>query len=61
MIWLWQGTGDTVRMAEHAPATFWFVLPSLLMFLVTPMQLQRGVGLWPALAVDCGMTVVLYP
>jgi hypothetical protein len=32
IIWLWRDTGDTVRIANHAEATFWYVLPSM------PMQ-----------------------
>ncbi len=32
MMWLWRDTRDPVRMAAHAGATFWFVLPSLPMF-----------------------------
>lgn len=60
MIWLWRDTGDTARMAEHSAATFWFVLPSLPMFLVIPVLLNRGVAFWPALAIGCVTTVVLY-
>lgn len=33
-------------LAEHATATFWYVLPSLPMFLLIPMLLKRGVGFW---------------
>ena len=29
MVWLWRDTGDEVRLADHAQATFWLVLPSL--------------------------------
>jgi hypothetical protein len=32
MIWLWQDTADTERLAAQSEATFWFVLPSLPMF-----------------------------
>jgi ABC-type nickel/cobalt efflux system permease component RcnA len=60
MIWLWRDTEDTARMAEHAFATFWFVLPSLPMFLAIPVMLGRGVTFWPALAIGCAMTVLLY-
>ena len=28
MIWLWQDTADTERIAAQSQATFWFVLPS---------------------------------
>lgn len=60
MIWLWRDTADPVRMADHAHATFWYVLPSLPMFLLIPMLLKRGIGFWPALAIGCAMTVLLY-
>ena len=36
MIWLWRERPDPINMAAHAEATFWFVLPSLPMFLVFP-------------------------
>ena len=60
MIWLWRDTQDAARMAEHSAATFWYVLPSLPMFLVIPVLLKRGIGFWPALAAGCVLTVVLY-
>lgn len=60
MIWLWYDTKDRVGMAEHSFATFWFVLPSLPMFLAIPILLNRGFAFWPTLAVGCAMTVVLY-
>lgn len=60
MIWLWKDTADPARMADHAYATFWFVLPSLPMFLVIPVRLNRGIGFWQALTIACVMTVSLY-
>ena len=58
MIWLWRDTGDTARIADHAQATFWYVLPSLPMFLVLPALLRHGVGFWPALAISCLLTTL---
>ena len=60
MIWLWRDTRDAPRMAAHAEATFWFVLPSLPMFLLVPALLRRGVPFWPALLAGCAFTVALY-
>ena len=60
MVWLWRDTRDTARLADHAEATFWYVLPSLPMFLLMPMLLRRGVGFWPSLGAGCVLTVVLY-
>ncbi len=60
MIWLWRDTSDPQRMAAHAGATFWYVLPSLPMFLLIPLLLKRGVAFYPALGAGCALTVGLY-
>ena len=60
MIWLWRDTHDPVGMAAHARATFWFVLPSLPMFLMIPALLQRAVPFWLALGAGCLLTIALY-
>lgn len=60
MIWLWRDRPDAVNMAAHAQATFWFVLPSLPMFLIIPAMLRAGVNFWAALVAGCLLTVVLY-
>ena len=60
MIWLWRDTHDPVRLAAHAEATFWFVLPTLPMFLLIPLLLRQGFSFWSALAAGCALTVVLY-
>ena len=46
--------------ANHAEATFWYVLPSLPMFLALPLMLRNGVGFWWALFASCVLTIVLY-
>ena len=60
MIWLWRDTSDPVRLAQHAEATFWFVLPSLPMFLLIPFMLRQGASFWTALAAGCALTIALY-
>jgi len=60
IIWLWQDTADSDRTASHMVATFWYVIPSLPMFLVMPSMLRAGIGFWVALAVSCALTVFLY-
>ncbi len=60
IIWLWRDTSDLERIASHAEATFWFVLPSLPMFLVLPMMLRHDIGFWLALALSCVLTMLLY-
>lgn len=60
MILLWRARPDAENMAIHAEATFWYVLPSLPMFLVIPALLRHGVSFWIALAAGCALTIALY-
>ena len=60
MIWLWRDRPDAANMAAHAEATFWYVLPSLPMFLAIPAMLRSGVPFWVALLLGCALTVLLY-
>jgi hypothetical protein len=60
MILLWQARPDPENMAIHAEATFWYVLPSLPMFLLIPWMLRSGHGFWLALLAGCVLTVSLY-
>ena len=60
MIWLWRDTGDPARIAQHAEATFWLVLPTLPMFLVLPYMLRRGWEFGPSLVSVCALTIGLY-
>jgi hypothetical protein len=60
MIWLWRDRPDAENMAAHAGATFWYVLPSLPMFLAIPALLRAGVHFWVALVLGCALTVALY-
>jgi hypothetical protein len=59
-IWLWRDTGDHEGIAALAQSTFWFVLPTLPMFLVLPALLRGGMGFWAALGLSCLMTMALY-
>lgn len=60
MIWLWSARPDAENMARHAEATFWYVLPSLPMFLLIPALLRRGAPFWAALGLGCLLTMALY-
>ena len=57
MIWMQQAGQSPQRLANHAEGTFWFVLPTLPMFLILPWMLRHGWGFWAALAVNCLLTV----
>ena len=60
MIFLWFARPDPENMAVHSQATFWYVLPSLPMFLVIPAMLRSGLNFWIALGLGCALTVGLY-
>jgi hypothetical protein len=60
MMWLWRARPDAENMAQHAEATFWYVLPSLPMFLLMPALLRHGVPFWISLLAGCALTVALY-
>jgi len=60
MIWLWRDKPDAANMAAHAEATFWFVLPSLPMFLIIPWLMRSGLSFWLSLLIGCVVTVALY-
>lgn len=56
MIWMWQGKQPTEKIAGHAEGTFWFVLPTLPMFLILPWMLRQGWSFWAALGANCVLT-----
>lgn len=60
MIFLWHARPDAENMAVHAQATFWYVLPSLPMFLLIPALLRGGAPFWLALTLGCALTLALY-
>ncbi len=64
-IWIWfdlakDPAARTEKLAAHSTGVFWFVLPSLPMFLVLPWLLRKGVSFWPSLLLCCLLTMGLY-
>ena len=60
IIWLWRDSHDPERVAELTASAFWFILPSLPMFLVLPALLRTGVTFWLAMALSVVGTLMLY-
>lgn len=56
MIWMHQAGQSGQRIANHAEGTFWFVLPTLPMFLILPWMVRNGWGFWAALLANCLLT-----
>lgn len=60
MIWMWKGGQSSSKIAGHAEGTFWFVLPTLPMFLILPWMLRNGWSFWSALGVNCILTTIFF-
>ncbi len=59
LIWLYLENQPVEKIANHAWYTFWYVIPTLPMFLAFPVLLPR-IGFWPALAVCVVITVACF-
>lgn len=59
LIWLHVEDQPTAKVANHAWYTFWYVLPTLPMFLVFPALLAK-IGFWPTLVTCLVITVVCF-
>lgn len=59
LIWLHVEKQPVDKLANHAWYTFWYVIPTLPMFLLFPWLLQR-MGFWAALYISAVFTVILF-
>lgn len=59
LLWLYFEKQPTDKIANHAWYTFWYVIPTLPMFLVFPYIMQRH-GFWPALLVAIPITLASF-
>lgn len=59
LIWLYVEKQPQEKIANHAYYTFWYVVPTLPMFLAFPPLLERF-GFWPTLAMCIAITVICF-
>lgn len=59
LFWLHIEDQPTSKLANHAYYTFWYVLPTLPMFLAFPKLLDR-LGFWPALGLSVMLTLAIF-
>lgn len=61
MIWLYHETNDLEKIASFSSSVVWYVLPSLILFLLLPVCLKAWrMAFYPALALSCFATVLGY-
>lgn len=59
LIWLHVEDQPQAKIANHAWYTFWYVVPTLPMFLAFPALLGR-IGFWPTLVASVVLTIVCF-
>lgn len=59
LMWLHLEHQPQEKIANHAWYTFWYVVPTLPMFLAFPALLSR-LGFWPAMLVSSVLTIVCF-
>lgn len=59
LIWLYAEDQSEQKIANHAWYTFWYVIPTLPMFLIFPWLLPRT-GFWPALLLCAVITMAAF-
>ena len=59
LIWLHIEQQPPEKIANHAWYTFWYVLPTLPMFLLFPVLLPK-LGFWASLALSIAVTVICF-
>lgn len=59
LIWLHVENQPPARISNHAWYTFWYVVPTLPMFLAFPLLLPR-LGFWLTLLASAAITVVCF-
>lgn len=59
LIWLFVEKQPDAKIANHAYYTFWYVIPTLPMFLLFPYALPK-LGFWLALMVSILLTLIVF-
>jgi F0F1-type ATP synthase assembly protein I len=59
LIWLHLENQSEQKIANHAWYTFWYVVPTLPMFLVFPVLLPR-IGFWATLLACVAITIICF-
>ena len=60
MLWLYGETREPEKVAALAMSTFWFILPSLPMFLLIPLMLRAGWSFGVTMVAAVVVTMLLY-
>jgi hypothetical protein len=60
LIWIYVETQDTAKISTLSISTFWFVLPTLPMFIVLPALLRQQWSFWTSLGASVIVMLLCY-
>lgn len=60
MIWLYFENQGNDKISQHAFYTFWYVIPTLPMFLLMPYTLSKGFNFWSSLGISIFCTLFFF-
>lgn len=60
LFWMFVEKQPAAKLASYAYYTFWFVVPTLPMFVQLPFMLERGFGFWTSMVVAVLVTFLSY-
>lgn len=60
MIWIYTETKDIEKISQFSISVFWLVIPSLVLFILLPLLLKKGIGFYMSLGVSALMTLIVY-
>lgn len=53
-------TNDVQKVSEISYSILWFILPSLIFFIILPLLLKQGLNYWVSLILSCLFLSVVY-
>jgi hypothetical protein len=60
MLWLYIDTKDISKVSALSSSIFYFVLPSLSLFVALPLLLKQGINFYLSISLSIGVTVLSY-
>jgi len=60
MLWLYIDTKDAEKVSALSTSVFWFVLPSLVLFVALPILLKQGLNFYLSISISIALTVLCY-
>ncbi|HJO93248.1 MAG TPA: DUF3147 family protein [Victivallales bacterium] len=60
MIWLCFENQSSEKIATYAFYTFWYVMPTIPMFLLLPYLLSKGINFWLTLLFSLIVTIIFF-